>query len=132
MTELVLAAVQCGLVALLAAWLTPGLIDNMCHPTANRDEVERVLRMESLATWPEVEAEVGHRRITDRRAVRLCFGAIVVAEAVATLLLWLGAAALLGRLLGLVGADAALALGLAASFAFTAVWAGFLIGGQWF
>lgn len=120
------------LVAGQAAWLSIGVWDNIRHPRANRDDVAAVLALEALKDWPELRAELAWRRVTNLRAIRLLFGAIVLAELVVALMLWLSAMALVGVLVGCVAADCAQALAILATAGFAALWLGFLIGGQWF
>ncbi len=130
--ETTLDIVVLALVAGQAAWLGIGVFDNIRYPDINRDGVAEVLRMESLKNYPKVEALVGYRRIHDPRIVRFCFGLIVAAEVIATALLWAASLALACDVLGLVEGAWVRALALIAVLAFTSVWGGFLIGGQWF
>lgn len=128
----ILVAVQAFAAALPAAWLSLGALDNMFHPSINRDEMARVLAMEFLEDWPEVKAEVGHRAVTDARVVRVLFALAVFAECAASLLLWAGAACLALAFLGEADRDMARDVALVGAAAFSGVWASFLIGGQWF
>ncbi len=128
----VLVLVQAFVMALPAAWLSLGALDNIFHPSINRDEVARVLALEALEDWPEVRAEVGHRAVTDAGAVRIVFALAVFAECVASLLLWAGAACLTLAFFGAVDRETARDVALVGAVAFTGVWASFLIGGQWF
>ena len=132
MADVVLDVLRCVLVVLPAAWLSLGVLDNILHPSINRDEVARVLAMVSLADYPEVEACVGHRRIENAAVTLWLFRLIVAGELAATFLLWLAAAALAGAAWGAVDDGLARALGLIGLLAFTGVWSAFLIGGQWF
>ena len=131
--ESVELAGQTLLVALLAGWLVLGLVENLRAPGVNRDTVADVMSMEQMReAWPEIYARLSRNRVTDPRVHRLVFGGIVVAEAVVSAVLVAAVLALAGAVLGLVGAGAARALGAAASLGFTAIWGGFLVGGQWF
>ena len=132
MADLVFYVLRCILVALPAAWLSLGVLDNILHPAINRDEVARVLAMASLSDYPEVEACVVHRRIGNTAVTLWLFRLIVVGELAATFLLWLAAAALAGAAWGVVDDNLARTLGLIGLLAFTGVWSAFLIGGQWF
>lgn len=132
MTETVLDLARCLLVAMPAAWLTLGVLDNIRYPAINRDDVGRVLSMAALDDHPEVAALVGHRRITHPAAVIWCFRLIVFGELLATLLLWCAVAALAADALGVAEFAFARPLAIVAMLAFTGVWAAFLIGGQWF
>lgn len=130
--ETTLDIVVLVLVAGQAAWLGIGVFDNIRYPAINRDGVAEVLRMESLKDYPKVEALVGHRRIHATAVVRLCFALIVAGELFATALLWAAVVALAGDLAGLFDGAWVRVLAMIAVLAFTSVWAGFLIGGQWF
>jgi len=132
MTEALPDVLRCIVVALPAAWLTLGVLDNILHPSINRDVVTDVLGMNALADYPKVQACVGHRRITNSCVIGWLFRLIVAGELAATLLLWLAVLALAGAVFGCVGDGAAHMLGLIGLLAFTGVWAAFLIGGQWF
>lgn len=132
MTGTVFDLVCCLLVAMPAAWLTLGVLDNILYPAINRDDVSRVLRMTALNEHPEVAALVGHRRITHPAATIWCFRLIVLGELLATALLWLSVAALAADLVGLADLAFARPLAMVAMLVFTGVWAAFLIGGQWF
>ena len=127
-----LLVIQIVLTALPAAWMLLGVLDNIRYPDINRNDVSRVLRLDSLEDWPEVHARVRHRRITDPRATRFIFGLIVVAECVASVLLCAGALALSAQLLGLWHDGVPLLLARSGALAFTCVWGGMLIGGQRF
>ena len=124
--------IQIVLTALPAAWMMLGVLDNIRYPDINRNDVSRVLRLDSLEEWPEVYARVSHRRITDPRAVRFIFGLIVFAECLAAVLLSAGAIALAAQLTGLWPGGVPLLLARAGALVFTCVWGGMLIGGQWF
>jgi len=132
MTEALPDVLRCVIVALPAAWLTLGVLDNILYPSINRDAVTDVLGMTALADYPKVEARVGHRRLTSSRLVVWLFRLIVAGELAATLLLWLAVLALAGAGFGWVGDGIAHTLALIGLLAFTGVWAAFLIGGQWF
>lgn len=123
-------ALMTGLIGL---WMVTGAVDNWRFPDLNRAAVATVLRMERMAAqYPEEFAHVAHRRLTDDRVIRFLFRVVVLCETLAALLLCLGASLL--AVAGLVGADPALAhtVALAGAMVFTAIWAGFLIGGNYF
>ena len=123
---------QAVLVALQAAWLSLGAYENIRHPDANRSDVAKVLALEALADQPQILKQVAYRRIADPAIVRVVFGAIVAAESLVALLLWFSALLLAGAVLGLVPAELAHTVAILAVLGFTAIWAAFLIGGQWF
>ena len=60
------------------------------------------------------------------------FWLIVLCEIIATLLLWLGFGALVLALVGVVDISTARTFAVLGTLAFTSIWAGFLIGGNWF
>jgi len=127
-----LVLVQALVAAFPAAWLTLGVWDNIRYPAINRDDVARVLALEALEEWPEVRAKVGHRAIRNEGLVRALFVLIVLAEVAASLLLWAGSVMLVLAFWGMAEAETARCLAITGAYAFTGVWAGFLIGGQWF
>ena len=124
--------VQSVVVALPAAWLSVGALDNILHPQINRDDVAKVLALEALREWPDVRERVGYRAITNERTVRRFFNLLVIAECVVSILLWIGAISLGLAFFGLVDHDQARDLAMIGALGFTAIWASFLIGGQWF
>ncbi|MDE0045830.1 MAG: DUF2165 family protein [bacterium] len=124
--------VQAVVVALPAAWLSLGALDNILHSAINRDDVARVLALEALREWPDVRARVGHRAITNERTVRLLFILVVIAECAASILLWIGAISLGLAFVGLADHGQARDLAMIGALGFTGIWASFLIGGQWF
>lgn len=94
-TETAILLAQMLKVGLLAAWLTPGLRDNMVHPVVNETfTAEVVPRARMRRDWPEMHARLAHRAVHSRRLQRLLFAAIVLGEAVVVLLLWSAAACL--------------------------------------
>ena len=79
--------------ACLAAWMTLAVKDNIRHPSMNLNFVALVLQMERLAElYPDDFKLIAHRRIVSPSAQRAIFRLIVFCEAVATVLLWVGAA----------------------------------------
>lgn len=130
-TTLILA--QLVATGLVASWLTLGLRDNLLHPALNETYTAEVLSMTRMQhEYPEQFAIVAHRAITDRRLQRLAFRAVVVAEAVACGLLWIGVVGLLMSLAGTAEPDTGQSLALLGATAFTAVWGGFLVAGNHF
>lgn len=127
--SIVIKALVC---ALPGAWLALGVLDNLRYPDINRSEVARVLRLEALDEWPEVRARVGHRRIENATVIRAAFVLIVLAELSASCLLLAGAIGLAGHGFGTWSLAPALTVAQGGALAFTCVWAGMLIGGQWF
>ena len=120
------------LTGLAGLWMATGVWDNWRFPEVNRRLVGEVMRLERLETaYPEVFAPVAHRRAS-ARSIRLCFRAVVLWETSAALLLCAGAAMLFGA--ALAGSEGAVArpVALLGALAFTATWAGFLAGGNYF
>ncbi|MBC6439362.1 MAG: DUF2165 family protein [Rhodospirillales bacterium] len=76
--------------AMPAAWLTLGVLDNIIHPSVNRNDVARVLALEAVEGWPEVKQQVGHRAITKPMVGRIVFSFVLLGELLATALLWAG------------------------------------------
>jgi len=130
--DLALPLAQAVLVALQACWLTLGVWDNMRHPRINRDDIARVLELKALEGHPDLLAALGHRRVTNPRSVQALFVAVIVIEAAVSVALWIGALGMLGALAGWLDAGGARALAILGVLGFTAIWAAFLIGGQWF
>ncbi|WP_299860986.1 DUF2165 domain-containing protein [uncultured Roseobacter sp.] len=130
-TTLLLA--QAVATGLIAAWLTLGLRDNLLHPLVNETYTAEVLSMARMRNdYPDEFASVAHRAITNRSAQKLAFRLVILAEAAACVLLWLGT---IGLLIGLVGTalpETGRMLALLGATAFTTVWAGFLIIGNHF
>lgn len=123
-------ALMTGLIGL---WMVTGAFDNWRFPDLNRAAVATVLRMDRMAEqYPDEFAHVAHRRLTDDGTIRALFRVVVLWESIAAILLCMGAAML--ALSGLTGADPAdaRAVSLAGAMAFTANWAAFLIGGNYF
>jgi predicted small integral membrane protein len=132
MHEIAVDIAQVVLVALQAAWLALGAYENIRRPEVNRVDVAKVLGLDAVAGIPELYREIEHRRITDPAAIARVFAAVVAAECLVALALSAGALLLLASLFGLVGAGLASGIAILAVTGFTAIWAGFLIGGQWF
>ena len=124
--------VQALVVAMPAIWLGIGVFDNIRYPEINRDDVARVLALDALNDNPDIRAKVAQRAVTDERLIRGLFVLIVVAEFAATVLMLAGSICLFGALLGHVAPEYARLLALAGVVGFTGIWAGFLIGGQWY
>ncbi|MEJ5219919.1 DUF2165 family protein [Cognatishimia sp. D5M38] len=114
-------------VSFLAAWLTIGVYENIRHPDINRVFTSEVLDLARLReVYPEVYADVQHRRIANKRVQHGLFYLIVSAELLATVLLWTGAISLF------LGTETAPVFALLGVMSFTTIWAGFLIAGNWF
>ncbi len=129
----ILLAVQGLATALIAAWLTLGVRDNILYPSANETYTAEVMSMVRMKEeFPGEYAHVAHRAITDRRVQLFAFRLVVVAELVATVLLWIGVIAVLMAFVGTGSVETAKTLCLIGAIAFTAVWGGFLVVGNHF
>ena len=82
--------------------------------------------------YPEAFEDVAYRQISNPTLQQLLFRLIVLGEVVATVLLWTGFIALVMALVGLTEVSVARSLAVLGALAFTSVWAGFLVGGNWF
>lgn len=121
------------LVAALAAWIGVGVRENIRAPGLNTAMVADVLAMQTMQKDFPAQFELVKRdRIDDKRFHRVVFAAIVLAEMLVTVLLGFGALDLAGAALGLFDPAPARVFALAGTLAFTLIWVGFLVGGQWF
>ena len=82
--------------------------------------------------FPDAFARFSSRAITSRSTQSLAFRLIVLGEACATLLLWIGIVALVGACLSWVTPETARATALLGATAITGVWGMFLIVGNYF
>lgn len=131
--EQVQLLVNAALVAGLGSWMAVAVVDNWRHPRLNEEAVATVLRFDLMARdYPEDFALMAYRRIDAPRTIRRLFQAIRLAETVA-------AAALVGSALlillaagGFVPVALATGAGIVSTAFFTLIWAGFLIGGNYF
>lgn len=130
MDSLILLAQTC-LTFYLAAWLFTGVRDNLLFPDMNGSAISAVVSMERLRElYPEDFKQMEHRAITSPGLQKVLFRLIVFCESIACLLLigaslWMAAA-----LFGLADPASAKIAAMAASLAFTSIWAGFLIVGN--
>ena len=129
----ILLAAQGLATALIAAWLTLGVRDNILHPSVNETYTAEVMSMKRMAEeYPADFAHVAHRAVTHRGFQTAAFRLVVLAELAAVLLLWAGVVAVGLTFFGGSSAGTAKALCLIGTMAFTSVWAGFLIVGNYF
>jgi predicted small integral membrane protein len=130
-TALLLSQAIC--VFLLTAWLSTGVFENLVHSSLNSTFTAEVMEMSRMReAYPEAYADVAYRRITNPAVQMLLFRLIVLWELLAVAALWVGFVALMLAVFGLTDVAGARALGLVGATAFTSVWGGFLIGGNWF
>jgi predicted small integral membrane protein len=124
--------VEAALVAAPGAWIALGALENIRVPKANGDMVAEVLSMSRMKVEePEYYAVVSGNRIESPRFHRAAFAAIVASESIAAIVMLAGALALAGAGLGLWDAAVPRTIAVLGTLAFTLVWSGFLVGGQW-
>ena len=124
---------QALLTAIPAAWIGIGVIENIRFPPVNGDLVTMVMRMDRVREErPEIYEKVKGNRIESPRIHSLSYAAIVGFELLATALLGLGALLLVLAAFGAAGEVFARGVAAAGALAFSLVWGGFLVGGQWF
>lgn len=129
----VLLAAQCFATALIAGWLSIGVWDNIQFPSVNETYTAQVVSMTRMRQeFPDEYAEVAHRAVTDRWWQTMMFRAVVAAECLATVLLWLGVIGMLMALVGTRSVEAAKTVAMLGAMSFTGIWAAFLIVGNYF
>ena len=133
MLDTIILAV-CGLnLVFMAAWMTVGALENLFHPFLNETYTAEVMDMQRMREeYPEAYTHVAYRRLTNPTLRKRLFAFIVGAELLAMTLLWIAVVSVLLALLGAANAATALSLGLAGTAAFSSIWAGFLVVGNWF
>lgn len=133
MFETTILIAQTVSVTAIAAWLTTGVYDNIRYPENNELYTAQVMSMERmLEEYPNEYARVAHRAINDRRVQQLAFRMVVMAELAACVALIAGVVGLLMALAGTASVETARSIALIGSTLFTAVWAGFLVVGNYF
>ncbi|MEM1065518.1 MAG: DUF2165 family protein [Pseudomonadota bacterium] len=131
--ESLLLIVDAFLVAGLAIWMVVAVADNWRHPKLNEEAVAMVVRFDLMAEqFPDDFAPLAHRRIEDPRQIRLLFQAMRLAETVAAVALVAATLMLLGAAAGLAGVAPAKVSAIASVAYFACIWAGFVIGGNYF
>jgi len=129
---MILLIAQSMMVLALGLWLSLGLYDNLRHSHVNGDFVREVLTLARLKDeFPELYAVYAARAVHDERALRWLFRLILGAEAVAVVLLWAGFLSLFLALVGALAPGTAQEIATLGALAFTLVWSGFLIGGNY-
>lgn len=124
---------QTAMLFFITAWLTTGALENLFRPNLNRVFTSEVLSMERMRKdYPDAFADVSSRAITSPTAHKLLFRLIVLWELAAMVLLWIGFVSMVMALFGALDAQTAKAWGVLGALAFTSVWAGFLVAGNWF
>lgn len=131
--DVLLLLVEAALVAGLGTWMAVAVADNWLNPRLNEEAVAKVLRFDlMLLEYPEDFLLVSHRRITDQRTIGRVFRLIRLSETVAALVLLASSALLVLAATGFVDATLASAAAIVSTTLFTLIWAGFLIGGNYF
>ena len=131
--EVLLLLVDAALVAGLAVWMIVAVADNWRHPKLNEDAVAMVVRFDLMAEqFPHEFAPLAHRRIDDPKQIGLLFRAMRMAETVAALGLVVATLLLIGAAFGALAAPLAQGAGVASAAFFACIWAGFVIGGNYF
>lgn len=133
MSDVMLLFAQAVLTACLMGWMLSGVLDNWRHPLLNENAVAMVMRFELMeADYPEDFAHVKHRKVENPKVIRAMFILLVLWESVAALFLSVGTVSLVLALFGVAEVEMARTLATLGALAFTANWAGFLIGGNYF
>ena len=133
MFDFVLLIAQTMTLSAITAWLSIGVSDNLRYPEFNEGSTSRVIGMHGMeAEYPEEFARVAHRAVRDRTWQLRLFRLAVSAELIAVALLALGLGAMVLAILGVTPAATARAFALLGAAAFTAVWSGFLVVGNYF
>ena len=131
--ETAILIAQATSVLFLALWLTTGVFENIFYPVLNSTFTAEVLDMTRMREdYPDAYALVAHRRINSAVVQSFLFRIVVVWELLAVVALWAAVVTLAMALFGSVEVSTARVLGVLATLAFTATWAGFLIIGNWF
>ncbi|QBF33679.1 DUF2165 domain-containing protein [Thalassococcus sp. S3] len=133
MLDLVILLSQAVSVALMAAWLTLGVRDNILHPSVNEIYTAQVMQMSRMREdFPDEYALVAHRAVSSRATQQFAFRTVVVAELLTTIMLWIGVITLVMGLFGMTPTETGRALAMIGTLMFTCIWAGFLVVGNHF
>ena len=133
MFDTVVLMAQLLMVTSVAAWLTLGVWDNILHPSNNEAITAEVMEMSRMRdAFPDAYARVAHRAVTSRGRQKAAFRLVVAVECAALVTLWAGVVCLALALVQIVPLDVAKSLALLGVTLFTAVWAGFLVIGNYF
>ncbi len=131
--DVLLLLVDAALVAGLAVWMTVAVADNWRHPKLNEEAVAMVVRFDLMAEqYPDDYLALAHRRIDDPRTIGLVFRAMRLAETLAAVLLILATLSLLAAATGFLSPVFAQGFAIASCAFFVCIWAGFVIGGNYF
>lgn len=131
--EVGLLLIDAALVAGLGIWMAVAVYDNWRHPQLNLEAVAMVMRFDFMERdYPDDFAIVAHRRIDSPSTIKAVFQMVRLAETLAALVLLGAALGLLGAGLGIVDAQTATVFAAGAAAYFSLIWAGFIIGGNYF
>jgi predicted small integral membrane protein len=129
----VMLLVEAALVAGLGTWMAVAVYDNWRHAKLNRDGVAMVMRFDIMERdYPDDFRLVAHRKVTNEGVITLAFQIIRLAETLAAVVLFAGVFGLLGAAFGTFDAEAARVFAMVGCAYFTLIWAGFIIGGNYF
>lgn len=124
---------QTLMLALIAGWLTTGVLDNLLYPEQNEQFTTQVLTMSRLrAEFPDFYDQIGHRAVSNRRHQIIMFRFVVWVEILVAVLLWIGVLMMATSCLSWVAADTARSTAILGATGFVTIWAGFLIVGNHF
>lgn len=133
MFETTILIAQTVSVAAIAAWLATGVYDNIRYPQNNELYTAQVMSMERMQEeYPDEYARVAHRAINNRHVQQLAFRTVVAAELAACAMLIAGVVGLVMALAGTASVETGRSIALIGATSFTAVWAGFLVVGNYF
>jgi predicted small integral membrane protein len=125
--------IEAVLVAALGLWMAVAVYDNWRHAQLNRNGVAMVMRFDVMARdFPDDFKVVAHRRVDSEALITLAFNAIRMAETIAAIALFATAAGLALAGFGLFDAGSATTAAQVATTFFVLIWAGFIIGGNYF
>jgi len=131
--ETLMLLVEAALVAALGTWMAVAVYDNWRHAQLNREAVAMVMRFDVMERdYPDDYKIVAHRKVTSEALITALFQIIRLAETLAAIVLLLAALGLAGAAIGAVGAEAATIFAIVACAYFSLIWAGFIIGGNYF
>ena len=131
--ETLVLLIEAALVGSLAAWMCVAVFDNWRHPKLNKDAVAMVMRFELMEKdYPDDFALVAHRKIENPKIIDWSFQGIRLAETLAAILLAVSFCLLIAAAFGVVSQPFASGLAIAATAFFALIWAGFIIGGNYF
>lgn len=131
--DAILYLVEAALVAGLGVWMSVAVADNWLHPKMNEEAVAMVVRFDLMAkAYPADFRMVAHRQITSPGIISLLFKSVRLAETLAAISLLLSAGLLVLAAAGVIDGLVATAAAVLSAAFFTTIWAGFVIGGNYF